>query len=115
MPDYHLLGLGPSHSAVTEVSVKLWGNTLVISCLYEPFGDRQPYQLVFTDTRELVWNVHDTDCLEQGSSDLIGFILGEGKHRKPALLTTDIFELQVLYDSLCVETAIGSRDVLPSN
>jgi len=83
MPDYQFLGLGPESSMVTGVDVKLWGNTLLISCLYGPFSDRRPYQLVFRDTRVITWYLHDTDLLEEGMTDLLGFILGEGKPASP--------------------------------
>jgi hypothetical protein len=97
---------------VTGVDVKLWGNTLLISCLYAPLSDRRPFQLVFSDTREITWHVHDTNALEECTSDLTGFILGEGGHSKPAIITTDIFELHVLYDGLFLETLEESTEIV---
>ena len=43
--------------------------------------------------------------------DLLGFILGERNHRKPAVITTNVFEIHISYDGLHIETAEGSREV----
>ncbi|HXG06381.1 MAG TPA: hypothetical protein VNI77_03535 [Nitrososphaera sp.] len=112
MPDYHVLGLGNAFSVITKVEVKLWGNELCISCLYDPSISRQQYQLLFRNTQEIQWNVHDTDELESPMIGLTGFILGEGKHRKPALITTNVFEISVLYESLSIQIGSEVREVL---
>jgi hypothetical protein len=111
MPDYQLLGLGNIASVVIKVDINTWGNELCVNCLYDPLGSRQPFKLIFSDTREIKWNVHNTDDLEDAIVALTGFILGDGKHRKPAILTTDVFELFVLYETLSVQIGSEIREI----
>ena len=96
MSDYHLLGLGDFTSVVTEVQVRLWGSEVSIQCLYDP-ATCQPYSLLFTDCREIRWNVHDSGAIRDSEANLIGFLLGQEDHQQPAVITTDIFEIFILY------------------
>ncbi len=84
-------------SIVTSVQLKLWGSELLLECLDDPV-DRRPYVLIFKDCREIHWNIYGEDAdLHDSETDLIGILLGEDKHRKPATITTGAFELSVLY------------------
>ncbi|MGL5058879.1 MAG: hypothetical protein ACRC62_02770 [Microcoleus sp.] len=100
--DYELLNVGGLTSLVTNVNVSLWGNEVVIECIYDPTGDRDPYSLVFQDCRLITWEVHDEEEIQEIEADLIGIHLGEGAHRKAALIHTDIFEISILYGSFSV-------------
>ena len=106
MPDdYNLLNVGGLTSLVTNVNVSLWGNKVVLECIYDPTGDRSPYSLVFQDCRLITWEVHDEEEIQEPEADLIGFHLGEDAHRKAALIHTDIFEISILYGSFSVNKA----------
>ncbi len=103
MPDdYKLLNLGGLTSLVTNIKVSLWGNELLLECIYDPTGDRSPYSLVFQDCREIRWEVHDEEEIKEPEADLIGFHLGEDAHRTAALIHTDIFEISILYGSFSI-------------
>ena len=113
MSDYHLLGLDNLASVVTNIEVKLWGNEVCISCLLDPLNTHQPFQLIFCDTREIHWNIHDIDELEESNVNLTGFMLGEGKHRKSAVITTTMFEIFISYESLWLKTNFETREIKP--
>ena len=100
--DYELLKVGGLTSLVTNVNVSLWGNEVVLECIYDPTGDRSPYSLVFQDCRLITWEVHDEEEIQEPEADLIGFHLGEDAHRKAALIHTDIFEISILYSSFSI-------------
>lgn len=85
-------------SIVTSVRVMLWGSELQIECLDDPV-DRQAFVLIFKNCREIRWLIHEEDSLQDLEADLIGVLLGKGKHQEPAIITTDIFEIFVLYES----------------
>lgn len=120
--DYELLNVGGLTSLVTNVNVSLWGNEVVLECIYDPTGDRAPYSLVFQDCRLITWEVHDEEEVKEIEADLIGIHLGEGAHRKAALIHTDIFEISILYGTFSVrkgenlnsETADLKTEVLVS-
>ena len=81
---------------VTGVVVTKWGAEVTFSFLY---ALQQPYQLVFHDCRELQWDVHSAEDVDEEIANLIGIALGEKGHVKAAVVTTDIFELSILYGS----------------
>lgn len=96
--DYHLLGLGGLTSLITNVTLSNWGNTVLIQCLYNGL-EKVPYALEFKDCRDIRWTVHDDDEVGEAEADIFGITLGEGGHRKPAVIHTDIFEISILYGS----------------
>jgi hypothetical protein len=100
--DYELLNVGGLTSLVTNVNVSLWGNEVVLECIYDPTGDRSPYTIVFHDCREIRWEVFHPEDVADPEADLIGIHLGEDAHRKAALIHTDIFEISILYGSFSV-------------
>lgn len=103
MPDdYNLLNLGGLTSLVQNVNVSLWGNEVLLECIYHPTGDRLPYSLVFHDCREIMWEVHDEEEVKEPEADLIGIHLGEDAPRTAALIHTDIFEISILYGSFSI-------------
>ncbi|MEG4074158.1 hypothetical protein QUA30_15820 [Microcoleus sp. Pol14C2] len=114
MPDdYNLLNLGGLTSLVKNVNVSLWGNEVLLECIYDPTGDQLPYSLVFQDCREIMWEVHDEEEVKEPLADLIGFHLGEDAHRKAALIHTDIFEISILYGSFSIhkEENLNAEDL----
>ncbi|MCY7381305.1 MAG: hypothetical protein LH628_01720 [Microcoleus sp. CAN_BIN18] len=84
--DYNLLGLGRLTSLVTNVKVSLWGNEVLIECVYNP-EERLPYVLAFKDCRDIRWTVHDEEEVGELEAEFFGIYLGESAHRKLAVLT----------------------------
>ena len=111
MPDYQLLGLGNIASVITKVEVNSWGNELCVSGLCDPLGHGQAYRLIFSNAKEIKWLVHDSDDLEEATVDFIGFIIGENNHRQPAIITTTVFEIFVLYESLAIDVGWETREI----
>lgn len=96
--DYNLLGLGGLTSLITNVIVSKWGNEILIECVYNPI-ERVPYVMIFQDCRDIRWTVHDEEEVGEAEADIFGISLGEGSHRKPAVIHTDIFEISIFYGS----------------
>jgi hypothetical protein len=99
--DYNLLGLGGLTSLITNVKVSSWGNEVSIECVYNP-EERLPYVLAFKDCRDIRWTVHDEEEVGELEAEFFGISLGEPEHRKPAVITTDIFEISILYGSFSI-------------
>lgn len=99
--DYNLLGLGGLTSLITKVIVSKWGNEVLIECVYNP-EERVPYVMLFQDCREIRWNVYHPEDVQDLEADIFGITLGEGAHRKPAVITTDIFDISILYGSFSI-------------
>ncbi|WP_242723101.1 hypothetical protein [Microcoleus vaginatus] len=93
-----MLGLGGFTSLITKVNVSLWGSEVLIECVYNP-EERLPYMLTFKDCRDISWTVHDEEAVGEPEAEFFGITLGESEHRKPAVITTDIFEISILYGS----------------
>ena len=100
--DYNLLGLGGLTSLITNVNVSLWGNEVLIECVYSP-EQRLPYLLEFKDCRDIRWTVHDEEEVNELEAEFFGISLGEPEHHKPAVITTDIFEISILYGSFRIQ------------
>ena len=81
--DYNLLGLGGLTSLVTNVKVSLWGNEVLIECVYNP-EERLPYVLAFKDCRDIRWTVQDEEEVGELESEFLGIYLGASAQRKPA-------------------------------
>ena len=110
--DYNLLGLGGLTSLVTTIKVSLWGNEVLIECVYNP-EDRSPYVLAFKDCRDIRWTVHDEEEVGELEAELLGISLGESAHGKPAVLTTDIFEVSILYGSFSIHNGESLNSEIP--
>ncbi|MBV8887825.1 MAG: hypothetical protein JO235_28035 [Chroococcidiopsidaceae cyanobacterium CP_BM_RX_35] len=95
--DYVLLNLGKAASLVTNIQVTKWGSNVVVSCLYDPLGASQPYQLIFRECREVRWQTVELENVHESTADLIGFSVGAGAYQEAAVLTTDVFELSIIY------------------
>ena len=116
MPDdYHLLKLGGLTSLITSVNVFLWGNEVSIECVYDPTGDRLPYVLVFQDCQDIRWSVHESEKVHDLEADIIGFYMGAESHQKPAVITTDIFELSITYCSFLLKKADETAVDVPTS
>jgi hypothetical protein len=100
--DYNLLGLGGLTSLITKVNVSSWGNEVLIECVYNP-EERLPYILAFKDCRDISWTVHDEEAVGELEAEFFGISLGDAEHRKPAVITTDIFEISILYGSFSIQ------------
>ena len=61
-----------------------------------------PYILAFKDCRDISWTVHDEEAVGELEAEFFGISLGDAEHRKPAVITTDIFEISILYGSFSI-------------
>ena len=68
-----------------------WGRTLVFT---GAAGD-QPFELRYSDCRELRWRVYVTDS--NAATPLVSFVPGRDQHRSPAQLLTAHFGLSLFY------------------
>ncbi len=94
--------LGPATSFVTDVLVTKWGSEVVVLCLYDPFGVRRPYQLLFRGCTDVQWEVTHPEDVTDSEADIIGFSIGVEDNRNLAVLHTDVFELLITYGSFTV-------------
>jgi len=101
--DYALLKVGDAASIVTQVEITKWGGKVVVSCLYDPLESCRPYRLIFEDCHEITMRVINPESRQDATADLIGFSIGEECHHTPAVITTDIFEISILYGSFLVQ------------
>jgi hypothetical protein len=92
-----LPGVTQPISLITDVQLTNWGGELVLECL-DDLLTRRPFQLVFTNCREIRWSLHDPEATPAEEADVIGFCPGQAEYIESAVLTTDIFEVTVLYD-----------------
>jgi hypothetical protein len=100
--DYAKLGLGDATSIVTAINVSDWGAEVTLSCLYDPRGTSKPYKVIFQGCTEVRFCTLDSQASKDSSADLIGFSAGEQARRKPAVITTDIFEASITYETIRV-------------
>lgn len=98
----------PTLSLVTDIRVRNWASELVLVCLDDPLT-RRAYELVFANCRDLRWSSDETESIsaEATEADIIGFRPGQASYVEPAILTTDLFELSILYDRLEVRETMG--------
>ena len=101
--DYTLLALGEATSLVTDVICTKWGSEVVILCLYNPQESSKPYKLIFTDCNEVRWQVIDPGNMQESTAEIIGISIGVESHKKPAVITTDIFEIFIIYGSFVLQ------------
>lgn len=112
--DYTLLGLGELTSIVTGINISAWGSQVLLECIYDPIGDSLPYQLLFQRCREVHFEIHDLEEIGEFEADLIGISLGENDYKQPAIIHTDIFEISLLYDRMCLGFGVNNiRDIVP--
>ncbi|MEG4113428.1 MULTISPECIES: hypothetical protein [unclassified Microcoleus] len=62
-----------------------------------------PYILAFKGCRDISWTLHDEEAVGELEAEFFGISLGEPEHRKPAVITTDIFEISILYGSFSIQ------------
>jgi hypothetical protein len=97
-PFYALLGIEAAAVILTRMDVRDWGQTLVLA---GTAGD-QPFELRYTDCRELRWRVYVTNPADE--TPLVSFAAGRDQQRSPAQFLTAHFGLSLFYGSLAVST-----------
>jgi hypothetical protein len=108
--DYHRLGLGSASSLVRSVRLAHWGTTVLVDCLYDPLGERKDYQLSFRGCSQFRIDLKPDAPVQEQEADLIGISLGQEGGRQPAVLTTDLFELHVIYQQFqCIKDIVTAR------
>ena len=95
--DYHRLGLGSASSLIRSICLLDWGANILIDCIYDPLGERKNYQLSFRGCSQLRIDMMPDAPVQEQEADLLGIRLGQENGRQPAVLTTDLFELHIVY------------------
>ena len=109
--DYHRLGLGSASSLVRSVRIADGGATILVECVYDPLGERESYQLSFRGCSRMVIDRMPDAPVQELDADLLGISLGQDRGRQPAVLTTDLFELHIVYQQVqCIKSgqAVGA-------
>jgi hypothetical protein len=98
----------PQLSLVTNIRAKKWASEFVLTCLDDPVT-RRAYELVFLNCREIHWfsNEAESVLVLATEADVIGFDRGQAMHVEPAVLTTDLFELSILYGQVEIRELAG--------
>ncbi len=88
---------------INRVDVNYAAQRLEISANWD---EEREFQLIFTRFHIIYWQTFEDDY-DPGtfSVDVIGMEIGERDHRRPAVLTTDQFELSVSYGELEIQKA----------
>jgi hypothetical protein len=90
-----------------RIGQRRWGHELTFHALYDPEEPHTTFRLVFKDCRKIVWDAFgiedETDENDIQQADVLGMDIGEPQHRKPAIITTDLFEIAVSYGELLIE------------
>lgn len=107
--DYHRLGLGNASSLVRSIQITDWGARVLVDCIYDPLGERKPYQLAFHGCSQLSIDLMPDAPVQEQEADLLGISLGQEGGRQPAVLTTDLFELQVRYQQWHCDAGSSQR------
>lgn len=88
---------------VNRVDVNYAAQSLEIGANWD---DEREFRLIFKDFRLLSWQILDVEPHPKTvNADVIGMEFGERAHGKPAILTTDLFEIILTYDELTIEKA----------
>ena len=95
--DYTRLGLGNASSLIRSIRIADWGVSVLVDCIYDPLGERKGFQLSFMGCSQLRIDMMPDAPVREVQADLLGISLGQEKGLKPAVLTTDLFELHVVY------------------
>ena len=72
-------------------------------CGYKRIREKLAFVLVFQDCHDIRLSVHDSEEVHELEADLIGFSIGAESHKKAAVITTDIFELSIIYGSFVLQ------------
>lgn len=108
--DYHRLGLGSASSLVRSVHIADWGARVQVDCIYDPLGKRKGYRLSFQGCSQLRIDMMPNALVQEQEADLLGISLGQEDGRRPAILTTDLFELHVTYQRFqCLKDEAAAR------
>jgi hypothetical protein len=104
---FEALNLARGAWLINELTVNQWGIELTIHALYDPEEADTQFQITFKDCRKTVWDAFDVeDAIAENNAlqaDVIGMDIGEAQHRKPAVITTDLFEIAITYGELVIQ------------
>jgi hypothetical protein len=90
-------GLPPDGFLIADVQIDQWGRRYRLSLLVDDVLDVRAF-LVFEQVQHAHWEVvGDDDLRGRDSVQVIGFDPGEPDGRRPAIITTDLFELYLTY------------------
>ena len=98
---FEMLGVPPRELLVTDIRIEAWGQTLLLSCIYD-IEERQPFELEFTQCQTLRWEIIDDedDLSQEKMADVIAITFSEGEVQREAVILTVLFEIVVGYKTM---------------
>jgi hypothetical protein len=90
---------------LTRLRVLDWGGTLV----FEGTAGDQPFELRYTDCRELRWRVYAHERAD--ATPLVSFAPGRDQQRSPAQILTAQFGLSLFYGSVAYSSGTYSSRI----
>ncbi len=89
---------------ITGIEYKRWNRDLVFNAIYDDSREDTVFHVIFKDCQYINWfAMGDEVDAHHAAVDVIGMEIGEGAHRKPAMITTDLFEVSITYGELVIE------------
>ncbi len=86
---------------INRVNIDYATQRLEISANWD---EEREFQLIFKDFHLQLWQIlEDEYDPRQFNADVIGMEIGESGHRKPAVISTDLFEIFVSYGELEIQ------------
>jgi len=83
---------------IKRININYEAHTLEITADYD---EDTEFQLIFRNFYLISWQIlEDEYDPREGVADVIGMEFGEDAHRKPAIITADLFEIIVSYGEL---------------
>jgi hypothetical protein len=96
---YALLGMSEEAPVtLARLDVRDWGQTLVFQGKASGAVGAQPFELVYSDCREMRWRVYVANPAAE--TPLVSFAAGRDQQRSPAQFLTAHFGLSLYYGSL---------------
>lgn len=104
---FEALSLSRGAWLIYHITIERWGNEVIIHAQYDPEEANTTFYLNFRDCRKMVWdNSGIDDAIDERDfqqADVIGMDISESQHRKPAVITTDLFEIAINYGELVIQ------------
>jgi len=100
---FALLGVPADGLRIDRVEFRLWGKEHLFSFVYQPGANERSFTVLFKDCHTYTWSAMAD--IEDGNTTakVLGVDLGGDGYRKPATITTDVFEVTVGYGELVID------------
>ena len=100
---YQLLGVPPLDLHVTGMKISFSEKTVKFECLYDIVSNRSRVSILFRDCRSMKLEFYREIDNETVQTPIIGVSLGGGDYQGVATITTDHFEVSLLYKEWIIQ------------